>query len=418
MSPEVAESQRQAEAKARGSSFAVLKYRNYRLWFFGQMVSLMGTWMQNMAQGWLVYQITGSRLALGLIGFAGSIAQVVLMLPAGLVADRISKRSIMLVTQSVMMTLAFTLALLVATGAVQAWHIAIMAFLLGVANAFDAPARQSIVVELVEDRQDLGKAIMLNSVMFNSGRVVGPSVAGVVLAAFGAAWCFALNGLSFVAVLVALSLIRLTPRAAPPRSGAMFQQIAVGLRYVRDSVAVRTVILMLGVSSLFGNAYGTLLPVFAQDVLHVGASGLGALSAASGVGALVGAFGLASLRNIERKGVLLLASYMWVPAMAILYAFSRSFPLSLGLLALAGLGGSIQPAMTNTVVQTLVPDALRGRVMAVYSLVFFGSMSLGSLQAGAVAQALGPSAGVALGATVALLFAATVALTVSAVRKL
>lgn len=418
MSPEVAESQRQAEAKARGSSFAVLKYRNYRLWFFGQMVSLMGTWMQNMAQGWLVYQITGSRLALGLIGFAGSIAQVVLMLPAGLVADRISKRSIMLVTQSVMMTLAFTLALLVATGAVQAWHIAIMAFLLGVANAFDAPARQSIVVELVEDRQDLGKAIMLNSVMFNSGRVVGPSVAGVVLAAFGAAWCFALNGLSFVAVLAALSLIRLTPRAAPPRSGAMFQQIAVGLRYVRDSVGVRTVILMLGVSSLFGNAYGTLLPVFAQDVLHVGASGLGALSAASGVGALVGAFGLASLRNIERKGVLLLASYMWVPAMAILYAFSRSFPLSLGLLALAGLGGSIQPAMTNTVVQTLVPDALRGRVMAVYSLVFFGSMSLGSLQAGAVAQALGPSAGVALGATVALLFAATVALTVSAVRKL
>ncbi len=418
MSPEVAESVRHVEAGSRGGSFAVLKYRNYRLWFFGQMISMMGTWMQNMAQGWLVYQITGSRLALGLIGFAGSIAQVILMLPAGLVADRFPKRTIMLVTQGTMMTLAFALAALVATGTVQVWHIAVMAFLLGVANAFDAPARQSIVVELVDDRKDLGKAIMLNSVMFNSGRVVGPSVAGVVLGTLGATWCFGLNGLSFVAVIIALTLMRFAPRERAPRSGAMLQQIAIGLRYVRDSVGVRTVILMLGVSSLFGNAYGTLLPVFAQDVLHVGETGLGALSAASGLGALVGAFALASMRDIKRKGVLLLASYMWVPAIAILYALSRSFPLSLGLLMLAGFGGSVQPAMTNTVVQTLVPDALRGRVMAVYSLVFFGSMSLGSLQAGAVAQALGPSAGVALGATVALLFAATVAISVSAVRKL
>jgi MFS family permease len=418
MSPEIAESVRPVEARSRGGSFAVLKYRNYRLWFFGQMISMMGTWMQMMAQGWLVYQITGSRLALGAIGFAGSIAQVVLMLPAGLVADRFSKRAVMLITQTVMMTLAFVLAALVATGTVRVWHIAVMAFLLGVANAFDAPARQSIVVELVDDRKDLGKAIMLNSVMFNSGRVVGPSVAGVVLGTLGAAWCFGLNGLTFVAVIIALALMRFAPREHAPRSGAMLQQIAIGLRYVRDSVGVRTVILMLGVSSLFGNAYGTLLPVFAQDVLHVGETGLGALSAASGLGALVGAFALASLRDIKRKGLLLLASYMWVPAIAILYAFSRSFPLSLGLLMLAGFGGSVQPAMTNTVVQTLVPDALRGRVMAVYSLVFFGSMSLGSLQAGAVAQALGPTAGVALGATVALLFAATVAITVSAVRKL
>jgi MFS family permease len=418
MSPEVVESARPAEARPRGTSFAVLKYRNYRLWFFGQMVSLMGTWMQMMAQGWLVYQITGSRLALGLIGFAGSIAQVVLMLPAGLVADRVPKRTVLLITQSVMMTLAFVLATLVATGVVQAWHIAVLAFLLGVANAFDAPARQAIAVELVDDRQDLGRAIMLNSVMFNSGRVVGPAVAGVVLAAVGAAWCFALNGLSFVAVIVALALMRFAPRELVSRSGAMLAQIAVGLRYVRDSAGVRTVLMMLGVSSLFANAYSTLLPVFAQDVLHVGETGLGALSAASGLGALVGAFVLASLRDIKRKGPLLVASYMWVPAIAILYAFSRSYPVSLGLLVLAGFGGSVQPAMTNTVVQTLVPDALRGRVMAVYSLIFFSSMSLGSLQAGVVAQALGPTAGVALGATVALLFAATVAITVSAVRKL
>jgi len=418
MAQGVVESAQAREDKSRGGSFAVLRYRNYRLWFFGQMVSLMGTWMQNMAQGWLVYQITGSRLALGIIGFAGSIAQVALMLPAGLVADRVSKRTVLIITQSVMMTLAFVLAALVATDTVRAWHIAVLAFTLGVANAFDAPARQAIAVELVEDRKDLGKAIMLNSVMFNSGRVVGPAVAGMVLAAVGAAWCFALNGLSFVAVIIALALMRFSPRELAPRSGAMFAQIAVGLRYVRDSAGVRTVILMLGVSSLFANAYSTLLPVFAQDVLHVGEKGLGMLSAATGLGALVGAFGLASLRDIKRKGILLLASYLWVPAVAILYAFSRSFPVSLGLLALAGFGGSVQPAMTNTVVQSLVPDALRGRVMAVYALVFFGSMSLGSLQAGAVAQALGPTAGVALGATVALLFAATVAVTVSAVRKL
>jgi len=417
--PEVAaQSVPAVEATSRGSSFSVLRYRNYRLWFFGQMVSLMGTWMQNMAQSWLVYQITGSRLALGVIAFSGSIAQVLLMLPAGLVADRVPKRTVLLCTQVVMMMLAFVLAALVATGAVQAWHIALLALSLGVANAFDAPARQAIAVELVEERKDLGKAIVLNSVMFNSGRVVGPAVAGVVLAAVGPVWCFALNGLSFMAVIIALILMRFAPREFVPRSGAMLSQIAVGLRYVRDSVGVRTVLMMLAVSSLFANAYSTLLPVFAEDVLHVGEKGLGMLSAASGLGALIGAFVLASWGDIKRKGILLVASYLWVPTVAILYAFSRSYPVSVGLLVLAGFGGSVQPAMTNTVVQTLVPDALRGRVMAVYSLIFFGSMSLGSLQAGAVAQALGPTAGVALGATVALLFAATVAITVSAVRKL
>jgi MFS family permease len=404
--------------KRRTSSFAVLRYRNYRLWFFGQMISLMGTWMQNVAQGWLVYQITGSRLALGAIGFIGSIAQVALMLPAGLVADRVSKRTVLLLTQTTMMILAFVLALLAATGVLQVWHIGVLAFLLGVANAFDAPARQAIAVELVDDRQDLSGAIMLNSVMFNSGRVVGPAVAGVVLGALGTVWCFVLNGLSFVAVIIGLALMRFKPQEIHPRKGAMWQQIADGLRYVRDSAAVRTVILMLGISSIFGNAYATLLPVFAKDVLHVGETGLGTLSAASGLGALVGAFGLASLGNIKRKGLLLLLSYLWVPGMAIAYAFSHSYPLSLGLLVLVGLGASVQPAMSNTVVQQLVPDALRGRVMAVYSLVFFGSMSLGSLQAGTVAQVLGPSAGVALGALVALTFAAGVAIFVSSVRRL
>jgi MFS family permease len=406
------------EAKHQTSSFSALRYRNYRLWFFGQMVSLMGTWMQNMAQGWLVYQITGSRLALGIVGFVGSIAQVALMLPAGLVADRVPRRTVLLFTQVTMMLLAFTLALLAATGVLQVWHIGVLAFLLGVANAFDAPARQAIAVDLVDDRQDLSKAIMLNSVMFNSGRVVGPAVAGIVLGTLGTIWCFVLNGLSFLAVIAGLAFMRIAPRELHPNKGSMSEQIAVGLRYVRDSVAVRTIILMLGVSSVFGNAYGTLLPVFAKDVLHVGERGLGALSAASGLGALVGAFALASWGDIKRKGLLLLLSYVWVPAAVIAYAFSRSYPLSLGMLVLAGLGSAAQPAISNTIVQQLVPDALRGRVMAVYSLVFFGSMSLGSLQAGVLAQALGPAAGVALGAFVAMAFAGGVAATVSSVRRL
>lgn len=404
--------------RREASAFSILKYRNYRLWFFGQMVSLMGTWMQNVAQGWLIYQITGSRLALGAIGFAGSIAQVLLMLPAGLVADRLSKRTILLVTQIAMMLLAFVLATLVATDVVRVWHIGVLAFLLGVANAFDAPARQAIAVELVEERRDLSKAIVLNSVMFNSGRVVGPAVAGVVLGALGAVWCFVINGLTFVAVIIGLVLMRLTPREPPPRKGSLIEQIAIGLRYVRDSTVVRTIILMLGVSAIFGNAYATLLPVFAKDVLRVGESGLGALSAASGFGALIGAFGLAAIGDVKRKGVLLLIGYIWVPIMAIAYAFSRSYPLSLGILVLVGLGAAAQPAMSNTLVQQLVPDALRGRVMAVYSLVFFTSMSLGSLQAGAVAQWLGPSTGVALGALVALMFAIGVAVFVKSVRRL
>jgi MFS family permease len=317
-----------------------------------------------------------------------------------------------------MMLLAFVLAALAATGVLQVWHIAVLALLLGIANAFDAPARQAIAVELVEDRADLGKAIMLNSVMFNSGRVVGPAVAGIVLASLGAVWCFFLNGLTFLAVIVSLALMRFERRELAPRQGRMVDQIADGLRYVRDSAAVRTIMLMLGVSALFGNGFATLLPVFAKDVLGIGEAGLGTLSAATGLGALVGAFGLASLKDIQHKGRLLLLGYLWVPALAIAYGFSRSYPLSLALLALVGLGSAIQPALSNTVIQTLVPDALRGRVMAVYSLVFFGSMSLGSLQAGAVAQALGPTAGVALGAFVALSFAAGVAIFSRTVREL
>ena len=239
-----------------------------------------------------------------------------------------------------------------------------------------------------------------------------------MLGAVGAVWCFAINGLSFIAVIVGLILMRFPPHTSQPRKGSVVEQIGVGLRYVRDSTVVRTIILMLGVSSIFGNAYATLLPVFAKDVLHIGESGLGALSAASGFGALIGAFGLAALGDVKRKGRLLLLGYMWVPIMAVGFAFSRSYPLSLGFLVLVGLGAAAQPAMSNTLVQQLVPDALRGRVMSVYALVFFTSMSLGSLQAGAVAQMLGPSAGVALGALVALSFAVGVAVFARSVRQL
>jgi MFS family permease len=398
------------------ATFAALRHRNYRLWFVGQAFSLMGTWMQSVAQGWVVYQMTGSRLALGTISFAGTIPTLFLMLPAGAVADRVSRRSLMIVTQVVMMLSAFTLTALTATGALRVWHVALLAFINGVANSFDAPARQAIVVELVDDRRDLMNAIALNSTMFNLARIVGPAIGGLILAGMGATWCFGLNGLSFLAIIAALLGMRLPPILSNPSRQPIFQQVASGLQYALKETVVRTIILLVAVSTLFGLSYSTLMPVYAVDVLHVGETGLGALNTAVGVGALVGSLTVASLSRLRRKGRLMLTGSLIFPMALILFAFSRSFPLSLALLTVVGFGWVTQVATGNTLVQTSVPDELRGRVMSIYSLMFFGMMPFGSLLAGALAQVLGPTTGVAICAGIVLAFALTVLLTVPKLR--
>jgi MFS family permease len=402
----------------RSSTFAALRYRNYRLWFFGQATSLVGTWMQSVAQGWLVYQLTGSNLALGAISFAGSIPTLFLMLPAGVLADRFPKRKLLLITQTVMMLCAFALAALAASGVLQVWHIGVLAFGLGVANSFDAPARQSLAVEMVEDRRDMMNAIAMNSTMFNLARIAGPAIGGVVLAQVGAVWCFALNGLSFLAVLVALWRMRLPQVALAPQNEPFAAQIVTGLRYIWGSAPIRTIIALVGVSSLFGLSYATLMPAYAVDVLQVGEAGLGSMSAAVGVGALIGSLAVASLGSFRRKGLLLAAGSLIFPLALLSFAQTRYLPLSLACLAVVGFGFVMQNATSNTLVQSIVPDDLRGRVMGAYTLTFFGTTPFGALLAGTLAQALGPALAVVLSAGVTLAFAVGVLLATPVLRRL
>jgi MFS family permease len=410
--------QRTVVAGRLPTTFTALRYPNYRRWFIGQVLSLMGMWMQSVAQGWLVYELTGSRLALGTIAFAGSIPTLFLMLPAGAIADRRSKRRLMLATQCGAMICAFILALLTATKVLQVWHIAALAALFGIINAFEAPARLALTVELVDDRRDLQNAIALNSTMFNLGRVAGPAIGGVILAAVGAVWCFALNGFSYIATLVALLGMRLNETAKPPRTRSFTAEIGDGLRYVWETQIVRALVALAAVTSVFGMSYAVLMPAYAVDVLHVGEAGLGALSAAVGIGALSGSLLVASLTRSRHKGWHLTAGSLLFPIALIGFALSQNFYLSLACLVCAGFGFIIQNTTSNTLVQMIIPDQLRGRVMSVYSLMFFGTMPFGSLLAGALAQAYGLSFAVLLGAGITLVFAVFMVILVPQVRQL
>jgi MFS family permease len=428
----------------KAAMFAALRHRNYRLWFFGQMLSLMGTWMQRVAQSWVVYQLTGSELALGTIAFIGSLPTLLLMLPAGVIADRMPKRKVLIVAQAAMMCLAFTMAILSGTGVLQVWHIMALAVGLGIANSFDAPARQSLAVEMVDDRRDLMNAIAMNSTMFNIARIVGPALGGIILAAVGTTWCFALNGLSFIAVIVALLLMRLPNVGKASHKEPVRAQIVEGLRYVWQNVSVRTIIGVVGVASLSIGSYAVLFPAFAADVFGVDATGLGALNACMGAGSLIGALTVAALGSYRHKGRLLTIGNLAFPAAVLLFALSGSlapalfggglsassrvtflgatFPpfYLLGLLMLVGTGWGwiVQNAMANTLVQSIVPDHLRGRVMSAYMLMFFGTSPFSSLIIGSLAQALGPAAGVAVGAASALGFALFTLVAVPKVRRL
>src|SRR4051812_14173861 len=386
-------------------TFAALKYRNYRLWFSGQLVSLFGTWMQTTAQGYLVFQLTQSPVYLGYVGFAAGVPAWLFTLYGGVIADRMSRRTLMLITQTVMMILAFVLAGLVFAGLVQPWQIVTLAFLLGVANAFDGPARLAFVVELVE-REDLTNAIALNSSMFNLATATGPAVAGLTYALIGPAWCFMLNGLSFIAVIWALLRMKLPPRERGTKRASTWADLGEGVRYVLRDPAIRTLIGLVGVTSMFGISFATLFPAWAVDVLGGDATTNGLLQSARGLGALLSALMLASLGRSRFKGKLLTLGTFAFPLLLLLFTFVRSLPSSLAVLVGTGMAVILIMNVANALVQGLVPDALRGRVMSVYSMTFFGCMPLGALWVGAVAEYANAPTAMIVGGTISLAFAA------------
>jgi len=389
---------------ARIATFTALSYPNYRLWFMGQLASLVGTWMQGTAQGYLIFELTRSPVYLGYIGFAGGLPTWLFILWAGVIADNMPRRTLLVITQSVMMMLAFILAGLTGMGIVQPWHIVVLSFLLGIANAFDAPARQAFVLEMVE-REDLDNAIALNAAMFNSAGAIGPAVAGITYAALGPFWCFTINGLSFIAVIAALLAMRLKPFQPPPQRPSPFSALKEGLSYVRSNFPIRTVIIMIGVITLLVNGYGTLIPAWAVDILKGDSATNGYLQSARGLGALIGALVLASLGRFRAKGRLLTLGAFLFPLMIVLFSQVNRLWLSLLILVGVGWGSMWLFNNANALVQTHSPNGLRGRIISVYTLVFFGMMPLSSLLAGTLADAIGLTTTVLLTALVALVFA-------------
>lgn len=361
--------------------------------------------MQNVAQSWLVYQLTGSAVLLGLVGFASQIPVFLLASIGGTIADRYHRHRILIVTQISAMILASILTLLTLTNQIQVGHIFVLASLLGVVNAFDIPTRQAFVVDMV-GRDDLVNAVALNSSMFNGARMIGPAVAGVMVAGFGEGWCFFVNAVSYLAVIAGLLLMRVKEVKRPTVSESALAHVAEGFRYIRNAIPVRSLLLMLGLVSLTGMPYAVLMPIFADQILHGGPSGLGILMGASGFGAFLGAAVLTMRKGIRGLGRWVGYSATGFGMSLILFSFSRTFLLSAFLLVPVGFFMIIQLASSNTLIQSMVPDRLRGRVMAVYSMMFMGMAPLGALMAGMLAHRMGAPITVALGGGVCIVGAA------------
>jgi MFS family permease len=383
------------------ATFAALRHRNYRLWFYGQLVSLVGTWMQTTAQQYFVYELTQSRAYLGYVGFAAGVPTWLFMLYGGVIADRVSRRTLLILTQTSMMVLAFLLAGLTFSGRVQPWHLIAFAFLLGIANAFDAPTRVSFVAELV-DREDLTNAIALNATMFNSATALGPAVSGAVYALLGPAWCFIVNGISFIAVIIALLMMRIEPTVSPVPKNSALKDIQAGFRYVASHKLIRVIIGNLAIISLFGMGFITLLPDWAANVLGGNEATFGLLQSSRGAGALIGALALASLGHIHFRGKLLALGTFIFPLLMLVFAAIHWLPLSMLSLVCVGMAFIVLMNSANALVQTQVRDDLRGRVMGIYTLTFFGIMPIGSFLAGEAAERLGTPVTVMIGALILL----------------
>jgi len=374
-----------------GFMVRALKHPNYRLFFAGQTVSLVGTWMTRIATSWLVYRLTGSALLLGLVGFAGQIPSFLLAPFAGVLVDRWDRHRLLVVTQILAMLQSAALAGLILAGVINIWHVLVLSLCQGLINAFDMPARQAFVVEMVEKREDLPNAIALNSSMVNAARLLGPSLGGVIIAAVGEGWCFALDAGSYLAVIASLLLMHLAPRQrrAPGRETKVLHELREGWAYVVGSPAIRSILVLLALVSLVGMPYTVLMPVFASKILGGGPHTLGFLMAATGVGALSGAVFLANRRSVLGLGRVIPMMSGLFGAGLIGFSLSRSLWLSLPLLVATGLGFMVQMAASNTLLQTLVDDDKRGRVMSFYTMSIMGITPFGSLLAGGLASRIG-----------------------------
>lgn len=368
--------------------FRALKHRNFQLFFAGQLVSLIGTWMQSTAQLWLVYRMTNSAALLGFFGFASQIPILFLASLGGYMGDRYNRHRGVIWTQTVALILAFVLAALTLLGAIRVWEIILIGFLAGIVNAFDVPIRQAFLVQMV-GKEDLPNAIALNSAIFNGARVVGPAIAGFAIAWIGEGWCFFLNGASFLAVIVALLMMRIEKAEVRPRKGSPLQNFVQGFHFAMSDRPIRSALLLVSLMSMFGLQYSVFMPIFARDVLHGGPSLLGLLMSCAGVGAVIGALHFAA--RTDYKGLV-----EWIAATSttcalglILFSQSRVFWLSAVMLLAVGFSATSQLAATNTIVQDRVPDELRGRIMAVYATMFMGVQPLGALVAGGVAKRIG-----------------------------
>jgi MFS family permease len=403
----------------RSGLFRALQHANYRRYFFGQGVSLLGTWMQTTAMAWLVYRLTGSSFLNGANTFAGQIPWLLLLPVAGMVLDRCNRLHLVRVTQALSMIQAAVLAGLVFFGWVEIWHVMVLAFGLGCVNAFDLPARQALLPELLDRREDLSNAIALNSSAFNAARLIGPACAGLLVergdAGQGEGWCFLLNAVSFLAVLVALAFVTAAPRprAAP---APMLQVMGDGFRFVLGQPAMRALLLLAAIFGFIGLPYTVLVPVFAKDVLAGGPQGYGLLLTASGLGALVGAVYLASRPSLRGSASRIAVAGFVVASCFAAFALSRHFILSLALLTLAGMAMMLAIVSCNTIVQTIVPDDMRGRVMSLYNLALLGLTPLGSLLVGAVSEQFSPTAGMLLCAGGCLVGAALFVASLPAIR--
>jgi MFS family permease len=373
-----------------------LRHRNYRLFFSGQLISLVGTWMQGVAEAWLVYRLTGSAVLLGVAGFASQIPVFLLATLGGTVADRGNRHRILVITQTTSMVLPLILATLVFTGHVRVWHVFVLAGTLGVVNAFDVPARQAFVIEMV-GKEDLVNAIALNSSIVNGARTVGPAIAGVLLAAVGEGWCFLLNGLSYIAVITGLLMMTLPARDGTPLAPATLGDSIQGFRFIRRTPPIRDLLLLVGLVSFAGMSYSVLMPIFADSILHGGPRGLGLLMASAGFGSLCGALSIASRSSVRGLGRVVALSALTFGLSLTVFALSRVFWLSAALLMIVGMSMITQAASTNTLIQSMVPDELRGRVMAVYAMMFMGMSPIGALLQGALAERIGAPGALVIG---------------------
>lgn len=391
--------------------FSALAYKNFRLFWFGQIVSLTGSWMHSTAQGWLVLKLTDSPFYLGLVGTAGGLSILLFSLAGGVAADRFQKKNILLTTQIMFTLLSLTLAILITTGVINVWYILLLAFSIGLVGAFDLPAKQSFILEMVE-KESVLNAVALNSVAFNGARIIGPAIAGFIIGSFGLAVCFYINALTFIALILSLLKMRFDAEPAPSTKKhfnieeldgkSLISDLKEGIRYILNEPKICTIIILVAITSLFGFPYITFLPVYARDILQTGPAGLGILMSSAGAGAFTGAISLALRKDFKRKGLLFAVSGITFPVALLIFSHSTLPPLSYVMLFLVGLGAVSQLATANSILQITAPQRLRGRVMSVFTLMFLGMATIGNFIVGSIAHYIGTRGAVAIGAVLCL----------------